>query len=443
MQLAKRTILGMAVWMALAAAALAQNSPADPRRTPAVDVFERYKDAVVYLTGPMVGERGMATEEFFEVPSRRVTMSLGSGFIVHEAGYILTNAHAADKPFYHEVTLANGLKLPAELLAVVRENDLALLKIESPFPLRAVKLARDNDLRIGEPVIVIGNPEGLLLTCTTGVVSARGRATKPNDLPDVVLRELIQTDAAINPGSSGGPWFNALGDVIAITTAQRRNSENIGFGVSVETIRKALPEMLDVERRWHLVTGLEFQPDGSCRVAMVGPGTPAAAAGLQTGDVLTSLDGKPLANRLDFSFALIGRRPGQTLQLTVVRDGKPARTALALAERPKPDGAALLKARFGMTAVPLDTAKAMATSMRVRRGVVIADVDQGPPWGYDRLKSPPLPGDVLARIDGIRPHDLEHVGLLLDRMTPGRKVTMVFLRRTGNTVTRIDLSVTP
>ena len=209
----KRVLLCAAI-AAFAAAGWAQEplaprAAADPRRTPAVEIFQRYKDSVVYLTGPMVGPREPAVEEFFVLPRKREVTSLGSGFVVHESGYILANAHAVEKPFFHEVTLSNGKKLPAELLAVVREHDLALLKVEAGRPLTAVKLARDGDLLIGEPVIVIGNPQGLRLTCTTGVVSAVGRATRPSGLPGVILHGMIQTDAAINPGSSGGPWFNA------------------------------------------------------------------------------------------------------------------------------------------------------------------------------------------------------------------------------------------
>jgi serine protease Do len=440
----KRALLCAAIALFAAAGRgeepLVPRGAADPRRTPAVEIFQRYKDAVVYLTGPMIGPREPAVEEFFVLPRKREVTSLGSGFVVHESGYVLANAHAVERPFFHEVTLSSGKKLPAELLAVVRQRDLALLKVEAGRPLTAVKLARDDDLMIGEPVIVIGNPQGLRLTCTTGVVSAVGRATRPSGLPGVILRGLIQTDAAINPGSSGGPWFNALGEVIAVTSSQKANAENIAFGIPVATIRHTLPDMLDVERQQGIVTGLQVQPSGPCRVTAVAADSPAAAAGVKPNDLLTKLDDKPLANQLDWCFALIGRKPHEQLKLDLLRGSKPVRVALVLGDRPKPDGAALLKARYGLTAIPLDRAKAEATSLRVSRGVVITDVAKGPPWNYDKLQSPPLPGDVLARIDSIRPRDLDHVGLLLDRIPPKRRVTMVLLRRTGDTVTRVDLT---
>lgn len=440
----KHILLCATALVTLAAAAFAQDAAnsADPRRTPAVEVFQRYKDSVVYLTGPMVGPREPAVEEFFALSRKRNVMSLGTGFVVHPSGYILSNAHAVERPFFHQVTLSNGKTLPAELLAVVREQDLALLKIETLRPLTPVKFARSGDLLIGEPVIVIGNPQGLRLTCTTGVLSAVGRATRPTGLGGIILHDLIQTDAAVNPGSSGGPWFNAVGNVIGITSAQKRDSENIGFAVPVEAIRHLLPEMLDVERRQAIVTGLDVQPIDPCKITAVAPDSPAATAGVKPNDVLTKLDDKPISGRFDFSLALIGCKPRDSLKLTLLRDGKPIQVSLVLGERPKLDGAAILKAKFGLTAVPLDKAKADATSLRVRRGVVITEVAKGAPWNYDKLKSPPLPGDVLARIDSIRPRDLDDVALILDRIKPAQKIVLVFLRRTGDTVTRVDLTTT-
>ena len=304
-----------------------------------------------------------------------------------------------------------------------------------------MKFARSNDLLIGEPVIVIGDPRGLLLTCTTGVVGAVGRATHPSGLPGITLQGLIQTDASINPGSSGGPWFNAVGKVIAMTESMKNDSQNIAFGIPTDAIRHFLPEMLDVERRQGIATGLELQPREPCKVTAVAANSPAAAAGIRPGDVIAKLDGRPIDGRSDFCFALVGRKPQDAIKLELHRGDKPREVSLALAARPKPDAKALLKAKYGLTAIPLDDAKAQAHLLRVRRGVVITEVAKGPPWNYDKLQTPPMPGDVLARIDGIRPRDLDHIGLLLERVKPGQTVKMVLLRRSGDTATRADLTV--
>ncbi len=434
---------GLLGWPGLPARGQSSRAAFDPRRTPAVEVFQRYKDSVICVTGPAVYGRGQLklVEEFFQGARNREVTSLGSGFVVHESGYILTNVHTVEKVIAHSVTLRDGRTYPADLLALERRQDLALLKIDAGRPLPAVKFARGGDLMIGEPVIVIGNPFGLPSTCTTGVLSAVGRATRPNGLPGVTLHDMLQTDAAINAGSSGGPWFNALGQVIGITAVKRMNSENISFGVPVAAIRFCLPDMLDVEHRYGIATGLVLRPSEPAQVVAVAAGSPAALAGVQPGDLIERLNGEPIAGRLEFSLALIGRKPQDTLRLDLLRDGKPEQVMLALGAQPKPDGAALLKTFYGLTAVPLDAAKAQAAALRVRRGVVITDVAQGPPWNYDKLQAPPLPGDVLARINSIRPHDLGDVGLVLERIQPGQAVNMVLLRRSGELMTRVDLMV--
>jgi len=412
------------------------------RRTPVVEVFERCKDAVVYFTGPLPKDDSPPTAEFFNLPETRheTVYNVGSGFIVHPDGYVLTNAHAAEKTIVPEVVLSNGKKYRAELIAVVREQDLALLKIDAPEQLCAVQFAPAGELMIGETVIVIANPHGLRQTCTAGVLSAVGRSTEPSGLPGVKLQELIQTDAGINPGSSGGPWLNALGEAIGITVSRKSESDNIAFAISAAAMREELPDMLDVERRFGLSTGLIVPAGEPCKVAAVLADSPGTDAGIRADDVLAEIDGQPIRTGLDFHFALLGHKPRQKIKLQLLREGKPLEASLSLAARPKADGAALLKQKFGLTAVPLDEATAKATALRVPRGVVITAVDEEI---YRNVKAPPLPGDVLARINYIRPRDLDHVGLLIERIKPGQVTKMVLLRLKDDLATRVDLTTTP
>ncbi len=259
-------------------------SPTDPRRTPVVEVFHRWKDSVVYLTGPIATTPGPSIEEFFSVPSaHRQMISIGSGFVVHESGFVVTNAHAVEWVIAHHATLADGRTYPAELVGLSPEYDLALLKISAGRPLHAVQLGKSGDFILGETIIVISNPAGLMHTCTSGIISAANRETTPNALPGVILHGLIQTDASINMGSSGGPWFNVLGDVIGVTTALKAGSTNIGFGIPVSAVRHTLPDMLDVERLYGIYTGVNTQalPQEPCAVANVAARSPAAAAGIQ------------------------------------------------------------------------------------------------------------------------------------------------------------------
>ncbi len=406
------------------------------RRTAAVEVFERWKDSVVYVTGPVVPNGESKLAEFFELPDAKQEQSVGTGFVVHASGYVVTNAHAAGRVIAHEVVLSDGTKCPAELVASIRAEDLALLKIEPKRPLRAVRLAPAGDLMIGETVIVIANPHGLISTCTKGIVSAVGRQTNLLDVEGVTLRDMIQTDAGINPGSSGGPWFNVLGEVIGLTASMKRDSQNIGFGISVASLRRLLPEMLDVERRYGFRTGLTVAADGPCRVATVEPDSPAEGAGIRADDRLLRLAGEPIGSVADYHLALIGRKPGETIPVELKRGEKRVTASLVLAERAAPEAAALVREKLGLEVVPLEGEKVKAMGLRVRRGVEITAVDAD---YYPAVEHPPEPGDVLARIEHVRPRDLDHLARVLARIEPGERISMVVLRRRDDTSTRIDV----
>ena len=409
------------------------------RRTPVVEVFAEWKDSVVRVTGPTVEGEGRSLEEFFDLPGKGAPENrIGGGFVLHESGYVLTNAHAAERVIFNRVVLSNGKRYPAELVASIRDEDLALLKIEPDQPLKAVRLAGSGDLLIGETVIVIAHPHGLTNTCTAGIVSAVGRGTNLSDIQGVKLNDLIQSDAGINPGSSGGPWFNCLGEVIGVTASKKSDAENVGFAISAATLRKVLPGMLDVHRRYGLVTGLKLPADGPSKVTEVEPDSPAATAGIRAGDVLVKLADKPIPTVVDFHLALVGRKPDEILAVELLRQEKPVALSLRLGQRPKPDPAALLTEKFGLTAAPLDAETTKAMLLRLPRGVLITEVD---PKFYKKVDHRPAPGDVLGRINQIRPRDLEHLALLLEKLEPDQRVPIVFLRHKDGVATRIDMNI--
>lgn len=410
------------------------------RRTPVVEVFERWRESVVTVTGPIVKSKKPLPDEFFLLPGdRSEENSVGTGFVIHEAGYVVTNAHASETVISHRVALADGKTCPAELIACLHDEDLALLKIEAGQPLRAVKLAQSDDLMIGETVIVIANPHGLLHTCSAGVLSATRRTATVSDIPGLTLRDLIQTDAGVNPGSSGGPWFNVLGEVIGLTTTMRRDSENIAFAISVASLRKVLPAMLDVERRYAFQTGMETTLDGPCRVTAVAAGSPAAQAEVQAGDQIVGLAGQAIATSADYHLGLVGRKPAESVDLELMRNGQALHVALTLSPRPKPDTAALLRQKMGLTAAPLDAERVKAMSLRVSRGLLITAID---PKRYEQVQHKPMPGDVLASFNRIRPRDMDHLGLLLEQVVPGQRVPLVILRAASGMATRMDLNMT-
>ena len=421
-------------------AAQAADAPSDTRalrRSRVVEVFENWKDSVVFVTGPVAKGEKPSLEEFFLSTGRLPKESnVGTGFVIHKSGFVVTNAHGVERTIAHVVVLADGKASPAELIAVLHDQDLALLKVIGGGPLKPVRLALSGELMIGETVIVIGNPHALRYTCTAGVLSAIGRATHVADMPGVTLRDTIQTDAGINPGSSGSPWFNVVGDVIGITASMKRDAQNIAFAVSTATLRRTLPKMLNVERRYGFASGLEVSADGRCEVAAVVPESPAAKAGLRRGDVITRLADLPVPTSLDYHLALVGRRPDKTMSLELVRDGKPQTASLTLALRPKPDAKALLKQKLGVEAVPIEPAQAKAMGLCVARGLVLTAVD---PVFYAKVQHPPKVGDVLARIGSLRPRGLDHAAELVENLKPGDAIDLVVLRRQENVATRIDI----
>ena len=435
-------LAGLTLICPAAGAAANEAAPDDRRRmrrTPAVEVFETWQDSVVFVTGPVNTSDKPPLDEFFDLPGKKRETSIGSGFVIHRSGYILTNAHATARVLDHEVVLSNSKSYPAELAALAPEDDLALLKIDAGGPLHAVRLAGGDDLMIGETVIAIGHPHGLRFTCTAGVLSAKGRATNLLDRKERRLRNLIQCDAGINPGSSGGPWLNILGEVIGITASMKKNAENIAFAVPAATIRRQLPQMLDVQRRYGFTTGLTLSAAGPARITAVDADSPAKKAGIQVGDVLTKLGEELIPSVMEYHLALIGRAPGDVLPIEVVRGAEKVEASLELGERPAPDTAGLLSQKLGLTAGALSDETAKEMLLKSARGVLISEVDA---QRYENVEHEPAVGDVLAQIEKIRPRDLRHLGLLLEKLEPGQKVSVVLLRRRGDDATRIDISVT-
>ncbi|MDP7348694.1 MAG: trypsin-like peptidase domain-containing protein, partial [Phycisphaeraceae bacterium] len=219
----------------------AESRPVDlavNRRTPVVRVFEQSRNAVVNISTTQIVQLRDPLgfdlfEQFFHMPRRRTfrRQSVGSGFVLHEAGYIVTNAHVVARTAERKVLFADERAFDAQVVALDHEHDLAVLKIDADGPLATLPLGTSHDLMVGETVIAIGNPLGLSDTVTAGVISAVDRELEFGDGKS--FKGLIQTDASINPGNSGGPLLNILGDLIGVNTAMRGDAQNIGFAIPV------------------------------------------------------------------------------------------------------------------------------------------------------------------------------------------------------------------
>ena len=287
---------------------------------------------------------------FFDLPERppeRFSQSLGSGVIIDaDNGYILTNHHVVERAVEISVHLSDGRTLNAEMVGTDPETDVAVLQVKADN-LHALPVADSDALRVGDFVVAVGNPFGLGQTVTSGIVSALGRS----GLGIEGYEDFIQTDASINPGNSGGALVNLRGELVGINTAilsQSGGNVGIGFAIPINMARTIMAQLVkhgevrrgelgghvqDLTPELAEAFGLK-RKDGAV-VTMVTRKSPAAAAGLKRGDVITHIDGKPVTSAADVRNR-IGLLPvGQEVTLRVIREGKPV-TLTAVIERPEP-----------------------------------------------------------------------------------------------------------
>jgi len=274
---------------------------------------------------------------FFDLPQqqgKRESQSLGSGVIVDAArGYVLTNHHVIDKADEIRVTLHDGRTLEAELIGADPDTDVAVLQIPAEN-LQAVRYADSDQLRVGDFVVAIGNPFGLSQTVTSGIVSAMGRS----GLGIEGYENFIQTDASINPGNSGGPLVNLNGELVGINTAilaPGGGNVGIGFAIPVNMVRAIMDQIVDyggVNRGHFGITMQDLTPDlakalgvgirQGALVAEVLADSPAEKAGLQVGDVVTKLNGRPIGSGGQLRTQLALLRIGDTVELDILRDSR-------------------------------------------------------------------------------------------------------------------------
>jgi serine protease Do len=272
-------------------------------------------------------------------PPRR---GAGSGFIIDPTGYILTNNHVVEGAERLTVKLADGRSLHARAIGADPDIDVALLKVESDDPLPAAPLGDSGRLRVGDWVCAIGNPLAYEHSVTVGVVSYLGRK-----LWDTALDDYIQTDAAINFGNSGGPLVNTRGEVIGINAAISSRASNIGFAIPINQATAIVPQLKatgKVSRGYIGVRLREVGPDlvrslklGHVKGALVEDvteGSPGDRAGLRPYDVIQSAGGQPVGSDDELIHVVSASKPGSTIRLGVLRDGRPQTLAVKLAERP-------------------------------------------------------------------------------------------------------------
>jgi serine protease Do len=311
-------------------------------QTTITQAVQKVGSAVVTVVGTVPGQM-----TFFG-PTGEGTVS-GSGVFILEDGYILTNNHVVEGTTDVKVILADGSEQPAKIIGTDQYADLAVLKVDIKAPAVA-GLGNSDNLNPGETVIAIGSPLGdFKNTVTVGVVSATGRSIDTGQ--GYQIENLIQTDAAINQGNSGGPLLNLLGEVIGINTLVVRNSnsgavaEGLGFAIPINTARVVATQIIQKGYVSRPYLGIGFQPitpriasyynlpaDYGTYVTDIAAGSPAAQAGLQRGDIITSIGGTAIDDTHSYINILFTYKPGDQVELTVLRNGKTIQVQVTLAD---------------------------------------------------------------------------------------------------------------
>ncbi len=350
-------------------------------------------------------------ERFFREGPRRdlERRSLGSGVIVDQQGFILTNNHVTERADEIQVTLADKRTFKAKVVGSDPKTDLAIIRIEKATGLIPARLGNSDVIRIGEWAIAIGNPFGLAQTVTVGVISATGRS----NVGITAYEDFIQTDASINPGNSGGPLVNIRGEVIGINTAIVAAGQGIGFAIPIN-MAKGIKDMLiaqgRVVRGWlgvqiqglteDLAAQFGVKPDEGVLIANVLKDGPADKGGLKSGDVILEIDGSKVAGVSQLQRFIAGVPPGKQVNLKLRREGRELTLALAVEEMPTEEPVAVAvpeeqgAGRYGFKVQDLTPELREQFGLKEAEGVVVSELAPEGPAARTGLR----PGDVILEV---------------------------------------------
>ena len=394
--------------------------------------IQRVAPAVVRVEATRPGSLGpweeLFRDPFFrwffgEPPKPQPETALGSGFVIEYQGkkYVLTNNHVVEGAQEVRVISQDGKTRRAKVLGTDEMLDVAVLEVEGAQELPAAPIGDSDALQVGDWVIAIGNPLGFDYTVTLGIVSALNRDVPR---PDGVgyFHRMIQTDAAINPGNSGGPLVNAKGEVVGMNTLIARTTrtglavEGINFAVPISEIMKVLPQLISqgkVTRAWlgvyiqNITPGMEktfgVEPGHGVLVADVVPGSPAEKAGVMQGDIIVSVNGKPIHNVNELQVEIMYRQVGEKVTLGIIRNGQELSIEVTLGERPSEKELAQLPSAttgtykaFGMTLS--DITPELASRYGIPsdvQGVVVLKVEEGSRAFWAGIQK----GDVILEVN--------------------------------------------
>jgi serine protease Do len=408
-------------------------------------------------------------EDFFPNLRRRpqVEQGSGSGFIVSPDGYILTNNHVVAGADKVTVKLYDKREFTAKVIGTDANTDVAVIKIDA-HNLPAVQYGNSDSARVGEWVLAIGNPLEFNFTVTAGIVSAKGRVLYGLQQSRYSIQDFIQTDAAINPGNSGGPLVNIRGQVIGINAAIASETgfyAGYGFAIPINLARTVMDQLVKTGHVERAVMGVQITDADENDAAAVGlkqitgvgvrsftgDDSPAKKAGIQLGDVIVALDGEPIDNTPQLQQKVAFKKPGQTVDITVLRQGGERKTiTVRLAHAPneadtevassgaKPKGEESTKEEMlGISVQPLT--KDDADNPRLKPvmdrggGLVVTDVAPDGP-AFQRLRAADDPGgpDIIVAVNGTPTRTRAALRQALSKVKSGDVVTLQVLTRTGD-----------
>jgi len=370
------------------------------RRTPIVIAVEKAWPAVANISterlitqrhvDPFFGSRSELFDQFFndffgQSQKQMVERPLGSGVIIDEDGYIVTNEHVVSRASKIKVRLSDGKDFEATIISSDPISDLAVLKINSPTPLPYVKMGTSKDLMIGETVVALGNPFGLENSVTTGVLSAKNRTmTFSSQYGDIKYDGLIQTDALINPGNSGGPLINIDGELIGINAAIVNQAQGIGFAIPVDKVRQTLVKLFNFRELNKIWFGAQVE--------------------------------EQIRDILDFEKYILKKNAGDKLSIIVNRSGREFKIDVTLEKAPLQSVEKLALEKLGLYVQDLTPQLAKQLNLWwVKSGVLISGVQKNSPAAEVGIKE----GHVLVYVGQYRINDIEELGASLKIMQKG------------------------
>lgn len=408
--LCSRRFLGLMVLAACVATSPLSHA-SELRRTAIVKAFQSASPSVVNIHG----RKTVAPNEVVSTDSFRQVNGMGTGVIIDERGYIMTNSHVVEGVSRIQVTLADETTMIGTLVANDPASDLAVIKVSSSRKLPEIEVGTSHDLLCGEPVIAIGNAYGYTHTVSEGIISAINRTVQISDTQK--YENLIQTSASINPGNSGGPLLNIDGEMIGINVAVRVGAQGIGFALPVDDAMEVAARLMSLERVSRVSHGIIAETvntgQGQSKLVIRDARKAPQSEGVRPGDELIAVRGKQVSRRLDLERWLLDLNPGELVEAKVRRGDETKVVQIALRRVDASDTAGIERRAWetlGLQLTPIPNAEFKKLGARYAGGLRVLAVRSGSAADRQGIRR----GDVLVGLHKWETVSLENVAYVLD-----------------------------